>query len=425
MKKNSLKSLLIIVIIVCFFSLAAFGLSFYTNPLIEKHNQASSLGPLKEVMKDAVGFECIYDSSDKESSALKNVDDRVTKIYKETTDKGYVFKCSTTSKYSKAPLIFTVGVASDGKISGVKVDEYHDSVSFEDYPNSFVGKDSTLENVGVHAGATFSSNAFKEALLAGFNALIENDLIKAGVKGDDQILTELIATVHTGLVSNGVLKATDIAAYGKIIKGYEATNGSGNGFIMKDNDKMYLAVTNTLGCARIYDVDGNDVTSEHEDLKTLALSKTTLNSYDTDLENKVSVMMKGATEFTPLQIDVYNNVVSALKFNVDGKVYYAFYAKTYGFQLMDLYLIIDEAGAIAKLDAKEFVFETQYFPGFDSDAWSKNEGNYRDSFIGLTDETFDGSNALIASATLSSNAIKEATNDSFAAFNAMMKGENK
>ena len=59
MKKNSLKSLLIIVIIVCFFSLAAFGLSFYTNPLIEKHNQASSLGPLKEVMKDAVGFECI------------------------------------------------------------------------------------------------------------------------------------------------------------------------------------------------------------------------------------------------------------------------------------------------------------------------------------------------------------------------------
>ena len=143
--------------------------------------------------------------------------------------------------------LFSSGWKQEGKPAHLH--EYHDSVSFEDYPNSFVGKDSTLENVGVHAGATFSSNAFKEALLAGFNALIENDLIKAGVKGDDQILTELIATVHTGLVSNGVLKATDIAADGKIIKGYEATNGSGNGFIMKDNDKMYLAVTNTLGCA--------------------------------------------------------------------------------------------------------------------------------------------------------------------------------
>ena len=44
-------------------------------------------------------------------------------------------------------------------------------------------------------------------------------------------------------------------------------------------------------------------------------------------------------------------------------------------------------------------------------------------FVGLTGETFNGDAAIIATATMTSNAMKESTNDAFAAFNSIKGGE--
>lgn len=89
---------------------------------------------------------------------------------------------------------------------------------------------------------------------------------------------------------------------------------------------------------------------------------------------------------------------------------------------MNVYFIIDENGAIVKMNADEFVFEQEYFGNFDKN-WS--EGDYKNGFVGLTEETFgDGSKALIAAATMSSNAIKEATKDAFAAYKTLKDGGN-
>ena len=41
---------------------------------------------------------------------------------------------------------------------------------------------------------------------------------------------------------------------------------------------------------------------------------------------------------------------------------------------------------------------------------------------GLTSETFDGSQAIISSATKSSNAVSQAINDAFAAYEAIKNG---
>ena len=74
------------------------------------------------------------------------------------------------------------------------------------------------------------------------------------------------------------------------------------------------------------------------------------------------------------------------------------------------------------MNADEFVFEQEYFGNFDKN-WS--EGDYKNGFVGLTEETFgDGSKALIASATMSSNAIKEATKDAFATYKTLKDGGN-
>ena len=47
---------------------------------------------------------------------------------------------------------------------------------------------------------------------------------------------------------------------------------------------------------------------------------------------------------------------------------------------------------------------------------------YKDGFVGITGETFTGDEVIIATATMTSNAMKESTQDAFAAFNALKGG---
>ncbi|MCI5939069.1 MAG: FMN-binding protein [Acholeplasmataceae bacterium] len=427
MKKEYIKSSLIIVVVVLVFGGLMFALNFLTGPIIEENNQGAELAPLKEVMPDGVKFELIYDKDNASASTLTGVKDHVSKVYKETTDKGYVFRCETTSQYSKNPMIFTVGITIDGKICGVKVNEYHESLDFKDYPQNYVGKDSTLADVGVFSGVTFSSNAFKEAMEEGFDALIKNNLIKEAVKTDDQILSELILTKHTGLASNGVLKCSTIEASGNIVKGYKGDNGSGFALIMKDNDQMYLVVTNPFGGACVYDVEGKDVTSSHETLVADAKAYQLQNGTDSkdSLITKVgNIINSTITDAQVQELNIFSSVVANVKFTLDGVTYYAFNAKNFSFDsnVMNIFFILDENGAIVKMTADAFVFETDYFTTLDPN-W--NASNYISGFTGLTNETFDGTQAVIGGATMSTNAMKQATNDVFAAFKLAKAGGNK
>ena len=86
---------------------------------------------------------------------------------------------------------------------------------------------------------------------------------------------------------------------------------------------------------------------------------------------------------------------------------------------MDLYFVIDENGAIAKMDAKQFIFEEEYFMAFGG----MDPVAYKGGFAGITSDTWNGEAAVIATATMTSNAVKEATTDAFAAFNSIMGGE--
>ena len=83
-----------------------------------------------------------------------------------------------------------------------------------------------------------------------------------------------------------------------------------------------------------------------------------------------------------------------------------------GYKQMDVYIIIDANGAIAKLDAKSLFFDEDYFPDYPEDLDQKE---YKDSFEGITSD-WTGDEAMIAGATKTSNAIKQSTNDAFDAF---------
>ena len=45
-----------------------------------------------------------------------------------------------------------------------------------------------------------------------------------------------------------------------------------------------------------------------------------------------------------------------------------------------------------------------------------NVSEYKNGFVGITDDTWNGDEAIIATATMTSNAMKESTTDAFASF---------
>lgn len=419
-QKELFKGLLIMLVVVLVFAGAMFGLNFHTAPLIEANNQGAALAPLKAVMPDADGFELLYDANDAASSTLKDAAADLIVVYKETSGKGYVFRAKATSQYSKEPMEITVGITTDGKISGMQCDVYTESKALlPEFIPSFLGKDSALAGVEVTGGTTYSSKAIKGAVENSLATLIANGLITEGVKSDEQILTELIPTVHSGLASAGTLKCETVTASGNIQVAYKGENNAGFAYVMKKGEASYLAVTNNLGACKVYDVEGNDVTADNSDLVQEALAHTTENgvSYLDKFTTRVNALMPGAANVAPITLEAFNTVVTALSFDVEGVQYYAFYSKSFGYEIMDVYYILDAEGKIVKVRAQTYIFEEEYFMSF-----AGMPNGYQEGFEGLTSETFDGSQALIATATLSSNAMKQSTYDAFEAFEAIKNG---
>lgn len=393
------------------FGAAAFALNLYTGPIIAAKNAGAANDRLNAVMPSGSAYEDI-------TATLSDVPASVVKVNKETNGLGYVIEAQATSQYTgSTPMDIVIGVDATGKICGIELAGHSESLIFgADYPSTYIGKDSALADVGLYAGSTFSSTAFKNAVTEAMGVLISNNLIAAGVKSDAQILEELIPTVAPGYT-----KLSDATASGNIQKALKAENDTGFAYIMTEGDASYLALVNATGVCKIYDVEANDVTDAHEALVTEAKAHATANqkSYTDAFITKVERMMEGATEITSIELDTFNTVVDVVSLKVGDATYYAFYSRSIGFHQMDVYIIIDETGAIAKVDAKAFIFEKEYFMAFGG----MNDAEYKAGFVGITSDTFTGEEAVIATATMTSNAMKQSVEDAFASFNSIMGGE--
>lgn len=419
MKRTDLvKAIALMVVIVLVFSAAMFGLNFYTGPLIEANNAGAVYGPLLAVMPEGAAFDGaaqIYAADGSVPTTLVDVPETVTAIYKEATGMGYAVKTTATSQYSKAPMEITLGVDAEGKIIKVQIDAYNDTEAYDfrakdpGYLDTYVGKDSALADVGLVAGTTFSSTSFKQGVSDGLNALIANGLIAEGVKGDDQLLTEMIPTVFPGMASlDGILKAEPIEV-GGAVAAYKANNGSGFAYIVPKGESMVMAITNAAGKCFVYDTQGNYVTDDNPEAVALATAHASANQEDfnTAAQEKFGRMMEGAENMTALELPNFSTVVAAASFDVGGEVYYGFYSKSYGYDDMDVYVIIDSAGAIAKVDAKTVFFDAEYF----SVAQGVDTAAYKQGFQGLTGDV--GDKAMISGATMTSNAMTQSVNDAF------------
>lgn len=417
-KKEFSKSVLALVAIVLAAVLLLTGLNFITAPLIAENGSAAAFAPLYDVMPDAAGFDQLYDAADPDSSVLANVPASVQSIYGETGGMGYVLRLSTSEGYTKQPIEFTLAIDAEGKISGVELTAYPETKDMgkETYPQTYLGQDSTLANVSLVAGVTYSSTAFKNAVADGFAALIDNGLIGAGVKGDEQILVEMLADVFPGIVNpTGTPQYEEqeiVCSY--ITKSLKALNDSGFALIMKNGDATYMAVCNAFGSVKIVDVDGNEVSDDAMAAEAKAYAEANIVSHSDGDLNKVKLLVPDASDVTAISLDgVYNSVTCAYKAEGVG---YVFVSRSYGYsnEPMVIYYVIDDNGAIVTMTADELILFKEYFTSYQLD-----ESSYKAGFTGLTGDSFTGDEALISGATVSSDAIRVATEDAFTAFAAV------
>ena len=419
-------SALVLVLIFAVFALVLFGINIFAAPLIAANGSAQQFAPLYSVMPEAKGFELIYDANDSAASALVDVPETVQAIYSETSGLGYAIRLSTTQGYTKEPIELTIAIDAEGKISGTELTAYPDTKDFgADYPGSFIGQDSALGDVGLVAGVTYSSSAFKNAVSDGFAALVGNGLVGAGVKSDAQILTELSVQVFTGLANrDGVaqVEEPEIAEgqFTFIQKIMKALNGSGFAFVAKDGESSYLLIANVSGTVRVYDIEGKDVTETAnaamvEEASSYAAANT-VSTADAELK-KLRTMVSEGAELTALSLgDAFNSVTGAYRIADGETTLYGFCARPYAYsnQPIAVYFVLDENGAIVSMACDEIILFGEYFTSYELD-----EAKYKEGFAGLTADSFTGEQTLISGATASTNAMTVAIEDVFAAFQAI------
>ena len=418
-KKEFSKSIVVLMALFVVAALLLTGLNTVTAPLIEANGASAQFEPLFAVMPEAENFDVLYDVNDAASSALVDVPATVQGVYSETSGLGYAVTLSTTEGYTKEAITMTMAIDAEGKISALEITSYPETKDVgADYPLTYVGQDSALGGVTLVAGVTFSSSAIKNAVTDGFNVLINNGLVGAGQKSDDQVLLELLPQVYSGIVNSGAIAQYEEAEVnaGSIVKSYKALNGSGYAFMLNDGSANYLGVCTLAGGAKIVDLEGNEVDNSAmlEEIKTY-----TAENAQSQAEQEIAKLQRitsETAEITALPLDIYNSVTGAYSIVDGGVQYYGFVSRSYGYNnmAMPIYFVLDENGAIVKMTCDELILYAEYFTTYTLD-----EPSYKEGFVGLTADSYTGEQALISGATMSSDAVDTATNDAFAAFAAI------
>lgn len=429
-KSHSIKAVLGLALIFLLFALSLWGINSFAAPIIQSQGAALELKPFFELLPQAQGFELMYKAGEPEASSLQELPDTVQSLYRETGGLGYVLELSTQQGYTGKPIELSLAIDSQGKISAITVNSYPETKELgADYPDSYIGQDSSLAQVGLVAGVTYSSSAFKNAVSDAFSALIDKGLISPAQKAPEQVLLELLPRLFSGMANNqGVAQyeEQDLAGgYSYIKTALESLNGGGFAYLAKAGDENLLAICNGGGECRVYDVQGLDVTAQTDKAliqEAVSYTERELESFSQSDIKKLGKMLPESGELSPVPMaGIFSSVTGVYEINNGGSSYYAFAARPYGYSnlVMSCYYVLDSSGAIVAMSADEFIHIKEYFSDYELD-----EAQYKAGFQGLEREDWQDDYALISGATASSQAVSTATRDVFEAFDMITGGSD-
>lgn len=421
MKKDSLKSVVVLTAICLVVALALSTVNMITKPLIEKADEQAANAAYFDVLPNATEFEIVQTGELPAS---------VTEIKQDLGGSGYGVKLSTTSSYSQSPLVMILGVDKTGAITKLQVVNYAETKEVgEEFYTKFEKQDSTLKGVDVVAGCTFTSNAIINAVKDAYTAIFEYGNLE---KSDEQKLDELMATIMPSAINKSgsyEFKTVAIESPATGITGaYTSDNDIGYIITAEANSKKLAIGVNAFGYAYYCsDLDGNDLLNDAAYKDVIAAAEKTFEplNKENDSKNQKSIkkMLSDSAKLELVDVKGINSSVATIYKVSDGSTKgYAIVAQTLGFGgKMKLCYILNNNGDIVKFKSlaqkEEAVEGTPY-------GTLITEKSYASKIEDKTVDTLTDDDLLVAQSTYTTNAVKLAWKDVKAAFETLT-GEGK
>ena len=417
--KENIKSVVVLTAICLVVAVLLAFTNSVTAPIIEANQAAAANESLLIVMPEATGFE--------ELTASLTLPETVSGVYKENSGLGFVMTLNATSDYSGGnPMTFTIAIDATGAISAVELTGYYESKDFgAEYPQSYVGQNSTLADVTLVAGCTYSSVAFKNTIADAFTVLIENNLVAEAQKSEEQLISEAMPIALPGACDSlGNIIASAIDPVAPATQAFKAGNGCGYVFVMPSDAGTVVVGVNAFGVAKVVDLEGNDITASAADVAATAsglLAPLATENLEANLNTATAAVEEGAV-ITPVEgLALENNVIAAFKAETSTGVQYIVISQPYGFGnhgMKMLHVFAEDGSVVVYKSLGSLILEAEYYSAHQL----TDEAAYKNQYIGVTESTFSDDAALVAGATVTGNAVNSSFHSAFEAFNLIKEG---
>ncbi len=424
MKNDAIKSIVVLGSICLIVAVLLSSVNMLTEPIIKKAEANKEDSAYLEVLPNATEFVDVELGDD--------VPESVKAMKKDAGGSGYAFKLLATATYSGTPMSVIIGVGTDGKITKMSFVEYTDSPGIgtpEGFDELFRGKDNTTTDND--AGATVTTNALKAVLNDAYAVLGKYSTIE---QSDEQKLVNIYGKLMPWAAnpSSGASKfeAVDLSGFDGVNPAVSAafapSTKVGYVLLVKNGDSNVAVGVNAFGKAyAVYDLDGNELTSGIDEVKTAAeslppvyLEKAKTAERRIKAAFKTAISEDAANSLTAEAIKLENissTVEAAFKVNAANKEYFAFFATAVGFHgnIQVLY-VTDKDGNIVIYKTVSQSESAGYGDKIAS-------ADYVAGITGKIDALSDDA-VMVSGATVTSEAVKLAKNDIKAAFSAVKEG---
>ena len=401
MKKDNIKSIIVLTAVCLVVTLALSGINYITAPIIEKNAGAAADAAYLEVLPDATNFE----------NVTGQFPETVLEMKKDLGGSGFAFKLQASSSYSQSPLQIIVGINNEGVITKLVITNYAETKgAAADFMPLYEGKDATLSDVLV-GGCTFTSTAISTAVGEAYNVFFEYADVE---KSDDAKFLDLVSKIiPNGADKSGAYTLNKVDLNGgpaSIVSISTPVNGSAYVMLAKQGDTALAVGVNAYG--KVYylsDLDGNDLLADASYAQIIADAESVLPSIysennDTILKQMVDQgIISSASKASKVDFSAVNNNVVAV-YKVSGG--YAYVAKAEGFGgIATVCYVVNSKGDIVKYATLEQFEEAELHYLNSAFGTVISTPEYSANIVGKNTGTIAKDDILVAGSTFTSNAV--------------------
>ena len=293
-----------------------------TAPIIEKNENASANAALLEVMPEGTGFELVDISG-------YTLPATVAEVYKESADKGYVVKLTTTGYGANMSIM--CGVTTDGKITGAVCLSSNETLGKEKtYGENFKDKDAAgVEAVDTIAGATKTTAGYKNAIKDALNTVIILGGGAVDIRTEEEILADNLAAalpagegkftkVFFTEAVDGVdaMYAADNQAGYVCVVGEQFVGVDANGTVVTDAAENAQAIADAVAAIKASVLEDIDLTAFPDLTYVLSAKKTATGNYVVETKG-AGYGIRGGNEYHPASEEY---IVVRVAMTADGKI---------------------------------------------------------------------------------------------------------